>query len=204
MRARTATTTLISLLLVASAWLPTPVVAASRSNWVPRNGLSVMTNNYNGTTYRRLYQNMWWGTAAQLSALQGSNVTLEVESHVNCLAGPCWASTPRYPPYKGTAWDTNMPAGYLDTQADDDPRLPNLTVGSSDTRGMVAQHTYWTWILAIPRDATSGTGSTVYQIGHRSPSWCSSTWCIFPDDTVFVIPNWQVPLPGSRGWVWSP
>jgi hypothetical protein len=202
MQRRHAISLAVAFVLTTSLWLPTPTIAASRYNWVPRDGLSVMTNNYNGTTWRRLYQNFRWTTSSQLSALQGSNVTLEVETHVRCVSGACWVRKPRYPPARGAAWDTNMPAGYLDTQVDDDPNLPNLTVGSSDTRGMVALHYYWTWILAYPESATTGTGSSWFQIGHRDPSWCSSTWCIFPDDTVPVIPNWLLPLPGSRGWVW--
>lgn len=204
MMRRTLAPVVFAAVLTATAWLPAPVLAASRSTWVPRDGLSVMTNNYNGGTYRRLYQNFRWNTAAQLSALQGSNVTLEVETHVRCVSGACWASNPRPPGSRGIAWDTSMPDGYLDTQFGDDPNLPNLTVGSSDTRGMVAQHYYFTWILASPGTTTTGTGSTWFQIGHRDPSWCSLTWCIFADDTVPVIPNWQLPLPGSRGWVWVP
>ena len=189
----------VTLVFVAGVLLPSPAAAASRYNWVPRQGTAYMQNLSSG--YRNLQEYFIWWSASQLSALQGSNVTLEVEAHVYCVY-TCWTNGIRNPNYRGTAWQTNMPYGYLDTQFADDPNYPNLTVGSADTRGMVAGAWYYTWIQAYPGNSSTGSGSTSYQIGHRNPSWCYSTWCIYPDDTVYVIPNWVQALPSTRSWFW--
>ena len=109
-----------------------------------------------------------------------------------CYTGPWYCS-----------WTTNMPHGYVDISLFDDPDYPNWTVGSSDTRGMVAGTLYTTWIRVALGDASSGLGALSFQKGHRSPSWCGLPECIYPDATVYVIHSWALHLPTTgQGWYW--
>ncbi len=178
-----------------------PALALTRGYWVPRHGTSWVTADSIGR-----YAQQWfkWDFALQVSDLQGSNVTLEVETHLSCNDSTCYAkvvkNAPR--PLRGTTWDTNLPHGYLDTILSDDP--PIWTVGSSDTRGVTYGAWYQTWIRFEPTSGITATdtGAVSYQIGHRNPSWCGDTFCIFADDTVYVIPQWQQVVPSGKSWNW--
>ncbi len=181
--------------------LPGPAAAFSRSNWVPRHGTSWVTADSIGR-----YAQQWfkWDYSYQVSDLQGSNVTLEVETHLSCNDSTCYAKVVRDAPrpYRGIAWDTNMPAGYLDTILADNP--PIWTVGSSDTRGISAGVWYQTWIRFQTGygETATDTGGVAYQRGHRNPSWCGDTLCIYADDTVYVIPRYNQSIPGGMNWNW--
>ncbi len=134
--------------------------------------------------------------------------TLEVETHIICYnrdVNGCYTNGLRSK-YRGTGWETNLPWGYFDTQVDDDHNYPNWTVGSADTRGMRAGVSYWTWIYAFKGSDNYTSGATAFQVGHRDPSWCSSTLCVFPDQTRYAIPRWNLYVPTAQGrsWTWSP
>lgn len=198
---------MLSIVALAVALTQPSIVRASTSNWVPRHGAEVSyTSTINGVTFRHLQQLYSWDYAYQLSELQASNVTLEVETHENC-ASTCWTYPPIY-----YSWTTNMPHGYVDISVDDDRNYPNWTVGSSDTRGMSAGTVYTTWIRVAPGGAASGHGALSFQKGHRSPSWCGLPECIFPDpnSTIYTIggpyySQWTLHMPtgqGGYGWQW--
>lgn len=126
-------------------------------------------------------------------------MTLEVETHFNCYDNACYFGSLQ------THWDTNMPQGYLDTLIGDPASQPHPTVGSSDTRGMQAGVQYYTMIRFNNGNSNTDTGAIAFQVGHRDPSWCSNTLCIFGDATQFVVPKWvmSIPTPARNGWGWS-
>jgi len=193
--------TAVAVGLVAVLASAGPALGFSRYNWVPRHGTSWITSDSIGR-----YAQQWfkWDYAYQVSDLQGSNVTLEVETHLSCNDSTCYAKVIRNAPrpMRGYSWDTNMPAGYLDTILGDDP--PIWTVGSSDTRGISAGVWYQTWLRWSTGygETPTDTAAVSYQRGHRNPSWCGDPFCIYADDTVYVIPKWQQSVPGGKSWNW--
>jgi hypothetical protein len=182
--------------------LPGPAAAFSRYNWVPRTGTSYIQADSIGR-----YTQQWfrWPEQYMKTDLQGSNVTLEVETHLSCNDSTCYGKVVRNAPrpLRGTTWDTNMPNGYLDTILLDDP--PIWTVGSSDTRGIGAGVWYQTWLrwgCCYSGETSTDTAGVAYQRGHRDPSWCGDAYCIYSDDTVYVIPRFNQSVPSGKNWTW--
>ncbi len=92
-------------------------------------------------------------------------------------------------------WATNMPYGYKDTQYGDS--IDNFTVGCARAERLSAFTTYWTYMSLSPQSSPTALCRIKGQIGHRYPSWCYSTWCIFPDATsgslaYLALPNYGV------------
>lgn len=190
-----------TMALIAILSLPGPAAAFSRYNWVPRSGTSWITSD---STSRYTQQWFRYSEPYQKSDLQGSNVTLEVETHLSCNDSTCYAKAYRggSRPARGSTWDSNMPNAYLDTILGDNP--PIWTVGSSDTRGIYAGVWYQTWIRFASGygETPTDTAGVAYQRGHRDPSWCGDTLCIYADDTVYVIPRFQQAVPSGKSWTW--
>jgi hypothetical protein len=165
--------------------------------WVPRHGLSSVKSiwwNPPGSQYRDLQQLFQWNSATQLSDLQGSNVTLEVETHVNCPSS-CYTGN------VAIVWSTNMPNGYFDTQFDDPDDVRLWTVGSSH-KGMVADKLYSVFIRTSQGSGT-GWGAVRYQRGYvSSPCFGHISTCVFSNGNEFVIPKFVQPLLSDRSWTW--
>jgi hypothetical protein len=192
---------LLGLMLIVAT--PQPAIAFSRSNWVPRHGTSYVRAD---STSRYTKQWFIWDYSYQLSDLQGDNVSLEVETHFDCRDDRCYFGgnyVGSRGPVRGTHWDTNMPHGYPDVLIDDDPSRPHPTIGSGDTRGMVAGKWYYTWQRFHDGNSTTDTGAIAFQRGHRDPSWVyGDGWTVFADDTVFVVSRYSLPIPSQYNWNW--
>ncbi|HBL39390.1 TPA: hypothetical protein DDZ10_01840 [Candidatus Uhrbacteria bacterium] len=125
----------------------------------------------------------------------GSNSTYEAETHI-------WNwDWVQY----GGSWYTTMPSGYMDTAFADhqgDPNYPfNPTVGTSRAYQLQANTTYYVYIRLSVIGSSYNFGGSVNikgQKGHRTPSWCYSTWCIFADATTSSMDTYFAPTSSFR------
>ena len=96
------------------------------------------------------------------------------------------------------AWLTTMPYGYKDTPFSDSSDERVYTIGSADATALASNTTYRVYFRTVNGNTVKDTAKINFQRGHRFPSWCYSTWCIFADDTErvpasgwFSIPVWN-------------
>ncbi len=130
----------------------------------------------------------------------GDNHTFEQETHYDGYDGEVYAS------HTSNYWNSNLPRAYLDTQFNDNYGEPNICVGTADATELQSGQWYWYWIRtwvneSYYRVAATDRISIVSQRGYRNPSWCYSTWCVFPRQThinkyfraglVAPSPGWQ-------------
>jgi len=142
--------------------------------WAPYGGYSVITRNY---TYQRFIFN----NVSDYSY----NRTYEHETQIYDR---------NYANYGGY-WSSNLPTAYKDTQYGDN--IDNFTVGTSRARNLVAYWWYYTYMSLSPQSSSTALCRIKGQIGHRWPTECYSTWCIWPDATsgsmaYLALPNYGV------------
>ncbi len=157
------------------------VYSNSHESWAPYGGTSKVTQ---GVSYQTFYFN-------NISSF-GSTRTYEHEVQVYNRA---------YTSYAGY-WSSNLPSAYLDTEFGDNNgnNIRLLTVGSAQASSLATYSQYYTYMSLSPGLATSADVRVKGQIGHRYPTTCYSTWCVWGDATtssmtVFTAPNngisWQ-------------
>lgn len=159
---------------------PDSLIEIPNSNWherwAPYGGYSAITRNY---TYQRfIFNNVSDYTY---------NRTYEHETQIYDR---------NYANYGGY-WSSNMPSAYKDTPFLDG--VDNFTVGTSRARNLVAYWWYYTYMSLSPQSSPTALCHIRGQIGHRWPTECYSTWCIWSDDTTFpgslaylALPNYGV------------
>lgn len=150
------------------------------------------TYNFSDTRQRRLDVTFKWSTAylANLKAC-GANITYEHEVREYNYGGTHYFTS------MTASWSSTMPNAYLDTPVSDSSSEVSHTIGTWDARGLVAGTTYRNTVVTGTGNANSGTGKIQGQRGHRSPSSCSSTYCIFADQTLSIVPAWTLVFPKS-------
>lgn len=170
-----------------------------RTPWWPSNGAARAARVESGGTDRYVYQRFRF-TSTRISNLRacGLNITYEHEAVLNNYDGlnyfpPSSVATPR-------AVGSNLPRKYWDVRVFDSGNELNFAMGSADARRLVAGTQYWTYIRSKPGNASSDTAKISAQRGHRWPSFCYSTWCIYPDATNHVVPAWAFSVPGNYWW----
>lgn len=164
-----------------------PVLAST--DWVPDRG---DTHTYVSSTTGKTISNWWvWNTDADLAGLRrDNNETLEVDVVFYNYDGTAWAiNWPCSLCYYGVNWDSNQPRAYADTQMDDSYNERPFSVGSADATQFVKGRWYYFYIYDV-RGASSGPTKTKLQAqrGHRWPSTCYSTYCVYAEDTVTIVP----------------
>jgi hypothetical protein len=142
--------------------------------WAPSHGTSKVTT---GITFQTLYFN-------NISAF-GSTSTYECETQVY---DKNFADYDNY-------WASNLPSAYYDTPFLD--TIDNFTVGSAQASNIVANVQYYTSMSLRAGSAPTATVRIKGQLGHRFPSWCYSTWCIFADATTGSIMTFTAPMYGA-------
>lgn len=160
--------------------------------WWPNSGFS--SAGPAGVANRRfLFQDFHWSADRVANLACYGNVTYEAEFRSNNYDGL------RY--FGGTtAWGSNLPRDYLDTGFRDSSSEPSRTVGSADATRIAANKNYFTSIRTKLGNSSTDTAKLQGQRGHRSPSWCHITWCVFADATEPLVPAWQYMIPGSVRW----
>ncbi len=102
----------------------------------------------------------------------------------------------------GGYWSSNLPRAYKDTQFLD--TLDNFTIGSSKASDIVANTQYYTSMDLTGGSASSATVRIKGQLGHRYPSSCYSTWCIFADMTTPTLKSYTAPISTQVSWTYTP
>jgi len=97
------------------------------------------------------------------------------------------------------AWSSTMPSNYWDTNFGDADEERVYTVGTSRASQLVADNTYRAYFRATAGNSGSDTVKINLQRGNRTPSYCDSTWCIFPRDTKRVPNSGWFDISGSIG-----
>ncbi|PSO44075.1 MAG: hypothetical protein BRC23_02105 [Parcubacteria group bacterium SW_4_49_11] len=93
-------------------------------------------------------------------------------------------------------WSSNLPNAYYDTPFSDTYDI--FAVGSSTASSLVTHTEYYTYMSLAPQSQPIVQVDIKGQKGHRIPSWCYSTWCIFADDTTGALSrNFNAPYQGS-------
>jgi hypothetical protein len=149
-------------------------LSTSHESWAPYTGWSKVTQ---GQTYQEFYFN-------NLSSFGSSN-TYEHETQVYDRNFADYANYT----------SSNMPSWYYDTPFLDS--IDNFTVGTFHADQLAAYYKYWTYMALKAGSVSSTTCHIKGQLGHRSPSWCYSTWCVWADATTgsmayLAIPNYGV------------
>lgn len=88
-------------------------------------------------------------------------------------------------------WSSNMPSAYYDTPFSDS--IDNFTIGTFTGASLQTYTQYYTYMSLTAGSASTATVRIKGQKGHRSPSWCYSTWCVFPDATTGSMATFTAP-----------
>ena len=99
-------------------------------------------------------------------------------------------------------WSTNLPSAYKDTPFLDS--IDNFTIGSSKASSIVANTKYYTSMSLKSGSASTATVRIKGQLGHRSPSGCYSTWCIYADMTTPTLKSYTAPISSVVPWTFTP
>lgn len=145
--------------------------------WAPCGGYSEVPRDY---TWQRFVFN-------NVQDFAGSNRTYEHETQIYDR---------NYANFGGY-WATNLPNPYKDTGFGDG--IDNFTIGTYRADHLRTQVWYWTYMSLTPQSSPTALCKIRGQIGHRFPSWCYSTWCVWADATTFpghlaylALPNYGV------------
>lgn len=147
--------------------------------WSPYKGASKVTKSM---TFQVFYFN-------NVSAF-GSNSTYEQETQVY---NTNFANYDNY-------YSTNLPSAYKDTQFADSNGVDNFTVGTSKASSLKNNTQYYTNMALRGQTASTATVRIKGQLGHRTPSWCYSTWCIFADATTPSLTSFTAPISNQINW----
>lgn len=101
----------------------------------------------------------------------------------------------------GGYWSSNLPNAYKDTPFLDS--IDNFTIGSSKASSIVANTKYYTSMSLKSGSASSASVRIKGQLGHRSPSSCYSTWCIYADMTTPTLKSLTAPA-STVSWTYTP
>lgn len=166
--------------------------------WVPTDGYSLVdADQYSRYTYQYFG---WYAPPSNPtyylrhfrdgSGQDGLNHTYEHETHydgydtaTNPVTGQ---QSPAVYASNGGSWDSNLPRAYLDTQIFDDPREPNIAVGSADATQIQPDQWYWSWVRTYVDTnnyvrASNDRISIATQRGYRDPAGCYSALCSYGD-----------------------
>jgi len=170
-----------------NTWVPTSIyVEVEPHDWDP--------------DLRYIYSSFLWDSDDHLSGFhQDNNETYEgdvvfynYDDSAYCYE---WSGSTR-----GTFWDSNQPRAYLDTQASDGDDERPFCVGCPDASLFQKDTSYYYWITPDITQSSEGMAKIAPQRGHRSPSNVYSTWSVFSDQTVIVIPFTSYDVPGWTSW----
>jgi hypothetical protein len=153
------------------------VASTSHESWAPYYGKSKVTNQM---TFQFLYFN-------NVSAF-GSNSTYECETQVY---DKNFANFDGY-------WSSNFPNAYYDTPFLD--QIDNFTIGSYTAKQFVPYNMYYAQMTLRPQTAKTASVIIKGQLGHRYPSYCYSTWCVFADATTGHLTDFTAPITDYKVW----
>ncbi len=160
------------------------VYYVAEKNWVPRSGTSQVTQTYT-------YNSFVFPNVSGFSSFNGL-LTYEHETQVYDNG---YANYNNY-------WSSNMPNSYYDTPFYD--KIDTFTIGTSTASSLRSNTQYWTYMALVLGNVSSANVIIKGQLGHRSPSWCYSTWCIFADMTTRRLVSYVAPVYTKKSWIYNP
>lgn len=143
-----------------------------------------------GTRYGRLY--FTWNSSNLANLKACGNVTFEPDFVTYNYEDAHYYATSGI-----SSWSSTMPNAYQDTSAFDGKDELVYTVGCSDATALAAGTRYTTFFRAPIGNAPWDTMKVVAQRGHRTPSFCHSTWCIFADSSKRFPSSGSVRIPAT-------
>ncbi len=152
--------------------------------WAPRSGASK-------TTRYMAYNSFYFPDASGFDSF-GGIFTYEHETQVY---NKNFADYDNY-------WSSNLPSAYYDTPFLD--TLDNFTIGSSQASSISDNTQYWTYMALTPGTASTAGVIIKGQLGHRYPSWCYNTWCIYADMTTGWLTDYNAPINTQQSWTYNP
>lgn len=144
-------------------------------SWAPYGGTADVRKTYTNQTF---YFN-------KISDF-GSSSTYEHETQVY---------DKKFADYAGY-WSSNMPKAYYDTPFLD--TIDNFTVGTLSASALKTNTQYFTYMSLKGGTATTATVRIKGQKGHRTPSSCYSTWCVFAGATTGTMA--LLSAPSGKSW----
>lgn len=142
----------------------------NHESWAPYGGTTSVTRS-------NTYQTFFFNNTSNFT----SNTTYEHETQIY---------NRNFANYGGY-WYSNLPTPYYDTPFAD--TIDNFTIGTSRANLILRNTQYYTNMSLTPQSATSATVRIKGQKGHRAPSFCYSTWCIFADATTSSMITYTAP-----------
>lgn len=174
------------------------------ATWYPNSGSTITAQS--GTTQRYVLQFMKWN-----SLVFSWNATYEHDFFLYNYNNDGTYLNPASTPYPGcypyaTYAATNWPgasAPYLDTRFNYGGCEHNelaYTIGAAYAIAINANQVYLTYLVTANGNVNQDKFKLQAQLGHRSPSWCYSTWCSFADSILSLVPAWNSNVPGVVNW----
>jgi hypothetical protein len=161
------------------------------STWLPNRGRTIVRPGNSQDTERYVHQTMIWTDVSGF----GPNSTYEHDFFLNNYDGKTYLS--RAQGLNGIPtviyWGSNLPRAYLDTRFSDPAEEVAYVIGCADGDAIQANTWYWSQIRTAKGDANTDKAKLFGQLGHRSPSWCYTTWCVFADQTEPIVGSWSNP-----------
>lgn len=146
--------------------------STSHESWAPYLGYSDVNQSY-------IQQTFYFNKVSDFD----SRSTYECETQIYDPNFANW----------GGYWSSNMPRAYLDTRFGDRPDIDNFTIGSAQASSFNTSTAYFAYMTLKAQTSKTAQVRVKGQKGHRTPSWCYSTWCIFADATTGSLVNYIVP-----------
>lgn len=167
------------------------ILWVSPNTWLPNRGRTIVRPGNSQDTERYVHQTMIWTDVSGF----GSNSAYEHDFFLYNYDGRTYLSREQLPNGipKVNYWGSNLPRAYLDTRLFDPAEEIAYVVGCADGDAIQANTWYWSQIRTKPGDANTDKAKLFGQLGHRNPSWCYSTWCVFADQTEPIVGSWSNP-----------
>ncbi|MGH3024096.1 MAG: right-handed parallel beta-helix repeat-containing protein [Gaiellaceae bacterium] len=175
--------------------------ACMTTPWTPTEGTIRTGVSFNYPSQRSIYQTFGWDEGHLLYLKTcGSEATFEPDSVFDNYDGYHYFGAQ-------LGYGTNLPRGYIDSNAFDEASEPVYTVGTADVQalGSLPAYRYFTLVRTAAGNASTDRGKLLAQLGGRFPAACyNPSSCIFAVDTEFLIGSsvdpWQLTVPGFTSW----
>lgn len=187
--------------------LSSNVAAVPANQWMPTRGVVDIypSDLYPGERY--IDNRMYWASAASLSGFD-ANSAYEHDLFLNNSSGSQYGPGTYLTDAQSLNgiptifyWNSNLPSPYLDTRFGDPDYLKSFTIGCAEADSIVHNTWYSYYIRAANGTATTDNGFLQAQLGHRTPTNCYTTWCVFGDQHRDIYAPYTIdPIPGTFEW----
>lgn len=175
-----------------------PLALPSPETWVPEEGVC---ETYQSGSNREVFQWLYWDDVSGFLGWS-PHPTYEHDFFTDYYDGKAYFNPNSS--FSGipivVSWSTSLPCPYLDTRASDPAGEKAYTIGSGHAEEIRKNLWYFTQIKTTPGNASTDRGKLIAQVGWSQPAGCCSTWCSFSIKNEFIVPAWQIAIPGSKYW----